>query len=240
LRRGWAALLLLALGPACAPVLTHGPRVEPGLFLGSTLGLLIGQDTATAPDAVTPAWAPYVRYGFAGKPGGVAGSLALSVGNGFDVDAYLQLPSRQEWAYGGGVMASPAYVMPYVQAGQSFGRGYEVYTTQAYVHRTDFTDGNVALLDVGPNEVRPRYWAPSLALRRRQGALGASLEFTGAIGSYDQRPRGFGEGTSGQTTSRPLRALSASVTADVNLGQLLKDLAAITRRPIPRRPPGEP
>ncbi len=239
MRRGWAALLLLALAPACAPVLTHGPRVEPGLFAGSALGLLIGQDTATAPDVITPAWTPYARYGFTGKPGGVAGSLALSVGNGVEVDAYLQLPARREWAYGGGVMTSADYVMPYVQAGQTFGRGYEVYTTQAYVRRSDFTDSSVGL-DGGPSEVRPRYWAPSLALRRRQGSFAASLELTGAVGSFDERPPTYGEPATQPTIRRPLRALSASVTADVNVGLFLQELAAITRRPIPRRPPGEP
>ena len=236
MRPGAAALLLL-LAPACAPVLTHGPRVEPGLYAGSTGGFLIAQEAGDTPDVVTPGWTPYVRYGFTGKPGEVAGSLALALGNRIEGDAYLQLPARAEWVYGAGLMASPGYVMPYVQLGQSLGRGYEVYTTQAYVRRGDFNEKNVYLLDIAPTEVRPRYWASTVAIRRREGFFGASLQLTGAFGRYDERPTGSADGT--PTTSHELRGVSASLTADVDVGQFFKDLAAITRRPVPRRPPGD-
>lgn len=231
------AALLLLLGPACAPVLSHGPRVEPGLFAGGTAGLLPTQDSATAPEILTPAWTSYLRYGFTGKTGGAAGSLALSVGNGIEGDVYLQLPPRGEWAYGAGTMASRGYVMPYVQFGRSFLHGHEVYTTQAYVRREDF-NGRLGL-DAGPSEVRPRYWASSLAIRQRRGALGASLEVTGAFGHYDERAIGVGNGPPPAAARRRLRAVTASVTADVNLARFLAEVAAVTRRPIPRRPPGE-
>ena len=236
-----AGLIAAALG-ACAPVLTHGPRVEPGLFVGSTAGILLSQDTAAAPDVLTPDWAPYVRYGLTGEPGDVAGSLAVTLdassASSLAADLYVQLPSRAlGWAYGGGVAASALYVMPYLQLGQSFGRGFEVYTTQAYVHRGDFTDKRGGL-DGSAVEVRPRYWAPTLAIRRRDGALGASLQLTGALGRFDERP--FDGGAQSPVKSRALRGMNTSLAADVDIGRLLRDLAAITRRPVPRPAPPWP
>ena len=236
MRRMAPALLSAALA-ACAPVLTHGPRVEPGLFVGGTAGLLLTRDTALSPHVLTPQWVPYVRYGRAGKPGGVAGSLALAWGSSpqspVEADAYVQLPSGDsKWAYGAGVVASPALLMPYGQIGKSVGGGYEVYTTQAFVRRNDFNDRQVVLVEAAATEVRPRYWAPSLALRRRSEGLGFSLQVTGAFGRYDERVRDSGS-SPGETRSRPLRAVTTSLAADVDVAGLLQEVLRATRRPIP-------
>jgi hypothetical protein len=219
-------------------VLTHGPRVESGLFVGATAGLLITRDTARAPDVLAPQWVPYARYGLAGKPGGVAGSLGLVLGSSpespVEADAYLELPSPgPEWAYGAGVVASRALAMPYVQAGKSFGRGYEAYATQAFVRRNDFNDRQIVLSEFTPTEVRPRYWASTLALRRRDGPVGVSLQVTGAFGHYEERVRDSGPAT----RSRPLRAVTASLAADVDVALFVRDFRRITRRPIPRDTP---
>jgi hypothetical protein len=234
MRSAGAGLVAAALA-ACAPVLTHGPRVEPGLFVGGTGGLLLTRDTALAPDVVTPQWVPYARYGLAGKPGGVAGSLALAWGSSaespVEADLYVQLPSGgSEWAYGAGVVASTALVMPYAQIGKTFGRGYEAYATQAFVRRNDFNDRQVYLVDYAPTVVRPRYWAPTVALRRREGALGVSLQVTGAFGRYEERVRDSGPGT----RSRPLRAVTASVTTDLDVGRFVREVLGVTRGVIPR------
>ena len=233
-----AAAALCVLG-ACAPVLTHGPRVEPGFFLGSTAGILVTRDTAAAPDVLTPDWAPYVRYGVRGEPDVFAGSLAVALdassAPGVAADLYVQLPARNpDWAYGGGVMGSSSYVMPYVQLGRSFGRGFEVYTTQAYVRRGDFTEKQTGL-DGSGVEVRPRYWAPTLAIRRREGALGVSLQLTGALGRFDERP--FEADELAPVTSRALRGVTVSLAADADVGLLLREVAAITRQPILRPAP---
>ncbi|HEX8451398.1 MAG TPA: hypothetical protein VF647_04820, partial [Longimicrobium sp.] len=111
MRRALAGVLLALAG--CAPTVTHGPRVEPGLFFGGTGGLLLTRDTALAPDVLTPQWVPFARYGRAGKPGGVAGSLGVALGSSaespVEADAYLQLPSSDPvWAYGTGLVASRA------------------------------------------------------------------------------------------------------------------------------------
>lgn len=239
--RHTAAALLSAALAACAPVVTHGPRVEPGLFVGGTAGLLLTRDTALAPDVVTPQWVPYARYGLAGKPGGVAGSIALALGSApespVEADAYVQLPSPDAaWAFGAGVVASPALIMPYAQIGKSFGRGYEAYTTQAFMRRHDFNDRQVVLVESAPTVVRPRYWAPTLALRRRYGPRGVSLQVTGAFGSYEERGRDSGDTPRG-TRSRPLRAVTTSVTAEVDVAGFVSDVLRVTRRPIPRDTP---
>lgn len=233
--RGALAALALGLLTACAPVLTHGPRVEPGLFVGGTAGLLLTQDSARSPDVVTPQWVPFARYGLVGKPGGVAGSLGLALGGSpespVEADLYVQLPSgSSEWAYGAGVVTSTAVLMPYAQIGKPVGRGMEVYTTQAYVHRNDFNDRQAGLFESSETVVRPRYWAPSLALRAREGALGVSLQVTGAFGRYEEKVRDSGPGT----RSRPLRALTTSLTGELDVGVFMRDVLGITRRPIPR------
>jgi hypothetical protein len=214
--------------------------VEPGLFFGGTGGLLLTRDTALAPDVLTPQWVPFARYGIAGKPGGVAGSLGVALGSSaespVEADAYLQLPSSDPvWAYGTGLVASRALAMPYVQAGRSFARGYEVFATQAYVRRDDFNDRQAVLLESAPTVVRPRYWATTVALRRREGPLALSLQVTGAFGHYDERVRDSGPGT----RSRPLRAVSTSLTTELDVALFVRDFLRITRRPIPRDNPPE-
>lgn len=238
MRRALAAVLLALAG--CAPVVTHGARVEPGLYLGYTAGLAVASDSLHTPDVVTPEWVPYARYGFVGRPGGVAGSIAISLApdvvTGVQGDGYLQLPSPDpRWAYGAGVMGSGKFVMPYAQLGRSVGEGYEVYTTQAWVRRSDFTDIDV-FTERGEGEARPRYWAPTLAIRRRDGAVGLALQVTGAFGRYDRRM--YDSASAGPVTrTRPLRAVTASLAADVDVARFIRDVGAITRRPIPRDTP---
>lgn len=237
MRRALCAVLLALAG--CAPVVTHGARVEPGLYVGSTAGIIVAGDSSEAPDVVTPEWAPYARYGFVGRPGGMAGSIGVAVepeaAFGLEGDAYLQLPSSDpRWAYGAGVMGSGNVVMPYVQLGRSFTRGYEAYTTQAWVHRRNFNDKNFGLDP--SSRVRPRYWAPTLALRRRDGALGLSLQVTGALGRFDETSYDSARGGM-VTRSQPLRAVTTSVAADLDVARFVSDVLRVTRRPIPRDTP---
>lgn len=235
MRRALAGLLLALAG--CAPVVTHGARVEPGLYLGYTAGLTAMGDSLDAPDVVTPEWVPYARYGFVGRPGAVAGSLALSLApdvvTGVQGDGYLQLPSPDpRWAYGAGIMGSRKFVMPYAQLGRSVGEGYEVYTTQAYVRRSDFTDIDV-FTERGAGEARPRYWAPTLAVRRRDGAVGLALQVTGAFGRYDRRMYDSASARD-VTRSRPLRAVTTSLALDLDVALFVREVLGVTRRPIPR------
>jgi len=237
--RAAAAGSLLALLGACAPVVTHGPRVEPGPHAGIAAGLLLAPESAGVPDAVTPELAPYVRYGWAARPGGFGASLALSLdpnaeSRGVGVDAYLQGPSGgSALAYGAGVTRSAGVVMPYLQAGRDLGRGYELYTTQGYVHRTRFTEKHVGILEERTAQARPRYWAPSLAVRTRSGAVAASLQLTGAFGHYEERPGP----DAGPVVRRRLRAAAASVAGEVDLVRLVREGLGSPPRPAPPRRP---
>jgi hypothetical protein len=59
------------------------------------------------------------------------------------------------------------------------------------------------------------------------------LQVTGAFGRYDDRA--YDSARNGPVTrSRPLRAVTTSLTADVDVARLVRELLGITRRPIPR------
>lgn len=233
---------MLALLGACAPAVLHGPRVEPGLRAGATAGLPLLRDTANGPDAVIPNWAPFVMYGLAGKSGGAAGSVSLSTGGrdgvGAQGDVYLQLPGADPArAYGVGVVGSNAYAMPYGQLGRDLGRGWEVYTTQALVWRWDYTDKRISL-DVPSVRARPRYWAPAVALRRRERVGALTVEVAGAFGSFRERTAGPADGRFGPAgPARPLRTVTVRFGSEIDVAALLGELAAVTRRPVPRDSP---
>lgn len=234
-----AAGLLLALG-ACAPAVTHGPRVEPGLYIGGTLGVIAASDTAAAPDVLTPNWGSFARYGTRLGDEGWAGSLAIATSgeqrSGVEGDAYLQLPSRDSlWVYGAGVIGSRAYAMPYAQLGRPMGRGYEVYTTQGFVWRGDFTEKRQDL-DGGDAEVRPRYWMPAVALARRDRYGAVSAEVAGALGRFDERVTDPATGAT-RTTGRPLRAFTVRFTGEFDVMSVLHLLGSIAGQPVPRRAP---
>lgn len=135
--------LLLVFGvPACVPVATHGPRVEPGAVLGTVVALgtqptlqaevKTGQGNVTS---VLPPMGVFVRYGFQAPIRASAGvlvplSLPFSLTHP-EVDLYAQLtPAEWNTAAGAGAMVSRSYVTPYVQLGR-YGRDVGVYTTQS-------------------------------------------------------------------------------------------------------------
>lgn len=237
MRRDFVALALLAAG-ACAPVVTHGPRVEPGLHAGLTVGLPLDSDTATALAVLIPRWSAYGRFGVTGKPGGVAASLGLAYApaeNGsLEGDLYLQGPARvPRLAYGAGLMGSAVYAMPYVQLGWVREDGSGLYSTQGVVQR-GYGRKYLFLNDpgMGRTEVRPRYWAPAVGYRWSGRAGKRSVYLSGALGSYDERRSDWQTGEV-SVQRRRLRALSITGTVELEAGAILKELGAVTRRPIP-------
>lgn len=201
-----AALLFLACF-ACAPVVTHGPRVEPGFAAGATLGL-VPAALCDSCGAMLPTWGAYGRYGFvpdaAGQPAVlVTGTLGLGFVEG---DLYVQAPGTGSLAYGAGVLGSNWYVMPYLQLGRST-RGSGFYTTQGFAwHRYQ----PVTILVPPHGDIAPRYWAPAVAYRARfrEGAL--HVYVSGMVGEYGQREGG----DSVRTTRHRLRAVAAGVTVE--------------------------
>jgi hypothetical protein len=162
-------LALLAAG--CVPVVTHAPRVEPGLASGAVYSLATNPtlqgEVRTGRDAVTPMVAPlgiFARHGWTRAEGapadfslGVMVPLALPFSLSHpEVDAYLQLtPSAHPTvAAGSGILLSRSYAAPYAQAGYDFAPEGTVYTTQTVAF-------------VGPASRAPQavMWMPSAAVK---------------------------------------------------------------------------
>ncbi|HEU4885656.1 MAG TPA: hypothetical protein VFT45_25705 [Longimicrobium sp.] len=188
-----SAVLLVASVAACAPVVTHGPRVEAGTSLVATAGASYSTCDEEACDL---ALLPQASLGLrTGRPAGQAapglsagGSLSLNLLSS-DVDLYAQAPTGLTGALeaGGGVLLSLAHTMPYVQLGRTAADGSGWYTTQGFVwmsrRQADYTLTG-GLDEEEPDEMRPRYWAPSIAYRTR-GASGLQVYAAGAFGTAD-------------------------------------------------------
>ncbi|HEX2187465.1 MAG TPA: hypothetical protein VHG51_01145 [Longimicrobiaceae bacterium] len=198
LRRLLPALLL----GACAPVVSHAPRVEPG----PTFGLVAAArpcDSACAGSEPIPATSAVFRQGWVREDGsGPAASVGLSVPGVIlfplvELDFYVQAPAAPSApVFGGGVLLAIDHQMPYVQAGRVPPGGSGWYTTQglAFVTRTE------------GRGVAARYWSPALAYRLRGGELWWHVFVGGGIGTrypdVETDPR------------RPLRFVMAGVVLE--------------------------
>ncbi|HEV3051870.1 MAG TPA: hypothetical protein VGX50_16300, partial [Longimicrobium sp.] len=125
-------LLLVLVVPACVPVATHGPRVEPGAVVGSVIALgtqpTLQTEVKTGQGNVSTVLPPmgfFARYGWPGQgadaPVRVAAGVFVPLGLPFslthpELDVYAQL-TPQSWttAASAGAMVSRSYVTPYVQ-----------------------------------------------------------------------------------------------------------------------------
>lgn len=143
------ALSIAAAVPACLPVVTHPPRVQPGIAVGvvagySTVPVLEGE-ISTGESTVTPVTGPsnvFARAGWTPETSGVPVPLSLGVSLPItlpfatffpELDAYAQLSpsSSRTLAAGGGILLSPAYTTPYAQFGWDLDNEVTVYTTQS-------------------------------------------------------------------------------------------------------------
>ncbi|HYR06779.1 MAG TPA: hypothetical protein VEQ60_03345 [Longimicrobium sp.] len=187
------AVLLAACTGACAPVVTHSPRVQPGVMVVATTG---GSgafcDTACELDlrpqvalGAHRGWAAtQTRAGFS-----FGGNISVSSA---DLDAYVQAPTGWTGGMqaGAGALAGVDHAMPYLQLGRMRADGSGWYTTQGYAWlfrrsaRVGVIGDGEADEDLEPDLVRPRYWAPSLAFRGG-GGTGVSLYVSGAFGTAD-------------------------------------------------------
>ncbi|HET7462038.1 MAG TPA: hypothetical protein VFJ82_12355 [Longimicrobium sp.] len=228
---------IVALVPlfACAPVVTHGPRVEPGAELMMTLGgprPFCGSNTDTECNAgLIPTWGAGVRYGFTPDgPAGVAALAGLSVPIadplGTEVDGFVQAPSSGVWAWGGGALWSPRHLMPYAQVGQMPpGGGPGWYLTLGYAHLyrdpslavdQEDTDGDVMARP-------PRYWAPGAAVRTRRGGSSLTFYVQGAFGSYLRRDAYFDPATNryvDEDVRKPVRTVLFGATWAIGFGDI--------------------
>lgn len=189
----FVSMLLMVCVGACAPVVTHGPRVQAGVTAMVTTGASRAPCDSACELDLTPQVALGAVRGWEAsetRPGfTVGGNLSLFSS---DLDVYVQAPTGWTGTLqaGAGALAGFAHMMPYVQLGRMRGDGSGWYTTQgfAWIFRRDARPG---LIDdgsddeaPGPDLVRPRYWAPTLAYRA-PGTTGISVYVSGAFGTAE-------------------------------------------------------
>lgn len=222
--------LLVALGAACAPIVTHGPRVERGTRFTLTAGPSYSACDTLACDLEL---LPQAALGIRGGRPATEGRAGFSVGTNLsinlfssDLDVYVQSPvGVVPVDAGGGVLLSPAHAMPYVQAGRMRENGSGWYTTQGFAwmtrRPTEYTLFPRAGADPAPAEIRPRYWAPSLAYRGG-GRRALHVYVGGAFGSgdvydYVDSPQGSQLRKVG---TQPVRVLMAGVSLEGGFSDL--------------------
>ncbi|HYR06780.1 MAG TPA: hypothetical protein VEQ60_03350 [Longimicrobium sp.] len=212
--RGILSLLALACAAACAPMVTHGPRVQPGVAVVVTAGGgLPACDSAVCELGLLPQAALGLRGGRTAtetRPGfSVAANFSINLFSS-ELDLYAQAPTGSMGLdAGAGVLLSAAHTMPYVQLGRTRDDGSGFYTTQGFVWMMQrpatyrfFGEDDSA------DELQPRYWAPTVAYRTA-GRRGLHLYVSGAFGTADEY--GWtGEGTRKDWVgSQPVRTVMA-------------------------------
>lgn len=219
---------------ACAPVVTHGPRVEPGVtFYGTAGGGSSLCDRPACDTFLTPQQGVGVRYGRAASASAPGWSAGLTVSNGgvsSELDLYVQAPASMAFDLGAGVLAAGSHGMPYVQAGRMKPDGSGWYTTQGFAFLASRPARWSTSLDGGPGEerVKPRYWAPAVAYRAR-GRYGVHFYLSGAFGTAEAT-KYRGEEPGFDTVRQPVRMVMTGVVFDVQP----------VRRPRQAPPPPEP
>jgi hypothetical protein len=169
--RSLAIVALLACTAACAPAITHGPRVEGGWQGGGLLAFgRSSLDARSEYPELLPSSVLFLRHGWAADslqdewgsqiglqvtPIVILGAASASderaeLLRAVEIDGYLQVPGGHP--RGIGVTVSRFVVMPYVQYGRYQESGQAWYTTQGFAFGSS---GNYRLL----------FWAPSVALR---------------------------------------------------------------------------
>lgn len=236
--RTFLALLGAACTAACAPIVTHGPQVERGARFTVTAGPSHSLcDSVTCDLDLVPQAALGIR---GGRPAtetragfSVGTNLSINIFSS-DVDIYVQAPTgAAPMDAGAGVLLSAAHVMPYVQAGRVREDGSGWYTTQGSASMTrrptEYTLFPRVGADDAPSEMRPRYWAPSVAYRGRgrramHTYVGAAFG-TGDAYEYVDTPQGSRLQKVG---TQPVRVLMAGIILEGTFG----DLFAL-RLPLP-------
>ncbi|HEY0024190.1 MAG TPA: hypothetical protein VGB24_14840 [Longimicrobium sp.] len=232
--------LLLAAAAACAPIVTHGPRVEQGITGYATLGAgkaLCSPETCET--ILIPQQGVGLRYGWVATdstPGFSAGFTYSTPVVSSELDLYVQAPgSPLGLDAGAGVLAGGTHAMPYVQLGRMRPNGSGWYTTQGYA----FLARRQIAIVLADNyeQVEPRYWAPTVAYRTG-GPYAVHLYATGAFGmawKYDPNRPGV------RTGRQPVRTVMTGVVFQARRARSPRP-ARPARATIPAVPPpaGQP
>lgn len=189
-RAALAALLLAG----CAPVVTHGPRVETGGFLTATAGSPIAACDTACEAPLSPTWGGTVRGGWAPadprRPAVMGGvTVPVFTPSSAELDLYVQGPGRDApLAYGAGVLVSRRHTVPYAQLGRTPPGGAGWYATLGYARLRRFDDfvlGGEGAIRPVPGVARPpRYWQPQVAARFPTRTGPVDVYLAGGFGSY--------------------------------------------------------
>lgn len=233
-------LVAAACTAACAPVVTHGPRVEQGFtFYGTAGGGRPLCDRPACDTHLTPQQGVGVRYGRAASasaPGWSAGLTVSTGGISSELDLYVQAPTSTSFDLGAGVLAAGSHGMPYVQAGRMKADGSGWYTTQGFAFLAPRPTQWSTSVNEGPGEERvtPRYWAPTVAYRAR-GRYGVHFYVSGAFGTADAK-KYRGEEPGFHTVRQPVRAVLTGVVFDVQPARRPRQVPPASQ-PRPAVPP---
>jgi hypothetical protein len=213
-----AALSLLCAPVACAPIVTHGPRPEPGLQVVATGGIALPLCDGTCEMMLMNQIGFGARYGRPaeeGKPGYSVGGTVSMGGISSEVDLYVQAPTATlpQWDAGAGILLSPAHVMPYIQLGQMRASGSGIYTTHGFVWMAE--RGDFIWMDAeGGTEVTPRFLSSTVAYRFAHRGGAVHLYLSGALGSMrmrDSSPRPF---EPPPPATAPVRFITGGITLE--------------------------
>ena len=210
-------------------MVTHGPAVLGGTHVVVTAGAGVSPcDSMDCDLDLLPQGALGIHTGRAAtgtRPGfqlGVNASVNLISS---ELDLYVQAPTRfTSLDAGAGVLLGGTHVMPYVQAGRMRAdNGSGFYTTQGFVWmmRRPASYAIFSGPTDAPDELEPRYWAPSFAYRTG-GSHGVHLYVSGAFGTanaYAYPPNGGSEML--RVKSQPVRVLMAGVVFESTPRDLL-------------------
>lgn len=237
-----AATLLLA---SCAPVVTHGPRVDPGPALVFTAGTLRPLCDSSCTGDLIPALGMGLRYGYlpnrTSLPAVHVGVL-LPVGDvaAPELDVYVQGPGRSgPWSYGAGVLSSPRHLMPYAQVGHTPEYAVGWYVTQGYAWTSRYDSWIDDPEETMPDHHRePRYWRPAVALRLPQEDGSMDVYLAGSFGHYVDNVVSYGPYDPARPGSeinvthvrKPVRMLTAGVSINADLRSIGRAIPRISRR----------
>jgi hypothetical protein len=217
-----AAALVAAALAACAPVVTHGPAVQPGAVLRVTEGAAFGvRCDSNCADALFPTWGGTLHAGYAPRDprlpallGGV--TVPVFAPSSAELDLYVQGPGREApLAYGAGVLLSSRHTMPYVQVGQTPPGRDGWYATVGYARLRRYDQ---PLIGQGYGPVfglreAPRFVSTTVSLRLAGRTL-KDVYAVGMFGSYRA------EGKGGASERRPLLMVGTGLVLTVRPGLL--------------------
>jgi len=233
----FSVVLTLTLA-ACAPVVTHGPRVEPGTSVTANVGVFpfVCRQNHACDSGVDPALSLGLRHGFMRDPAGAAflvgASLPLFDPLAPELDAYAQAPAPGLFTVGAGALLSVHHAEPYVQAGLTRPNGDGWFGTLGYAWI--YADPRNYWGQQRPHMVTPpRYWAPGVGFNGHFFGRSMTAYANGALGHFVDRNVSADAPADTSIVRRNVRAVVVGISAQMSPVDFLRGL--LGPLPIPFR-----